>query len=160
MQLLIQEYKESLRRIEKAKPTATEEDRIHLGSMASDLRYAIEWMQSGRRPGHRRGIERRAAYQNEQPLDPLLMQSFVAESSTSHTGISEYEKERIEDALSILTGREKEVYLLVRGEAYTRTEAARLLGICKGTINNIMKRCDEKIKIKKSTSLFCAPLAN
>ncbi|WP_156314881.1 sigma factor-like helix-turn-helix DNA-binding protein [Halalkalibacter wakoensis] len=111
-------------------------------------------------PGHRRGIERRAAYQIEQPLDPLVMQSFVAESTTSHTGITEYEKESIKEALSNLTDREREIYILIRGQCFSRQDAAKMLGVKKGTINKILTRCDEKIKIKKSTSLFCQPLAN
>ncbi|WP_100406655.1 sigma-70 family RNA polymerase sigma factor [Bacillus solitudinis] len=161
MQQLIKEYKESLKQIEVAKCNAViEDDKILLGNMASDLKYALEWMRSGRRPGHRRGIERRAAYQNEQPLDPLVMQSFVAESTTSHTGITEFEKERIKEALSNLTSREREIYVLVRGHCFSRQEAAKMLGVKKGTINKILSRCDEKIKVKKSTSLFCEPLAN
>ncbi len=88
------------------------------------------------------------------------MQSFVAESTTSHTGITEYEKESIKEALSNLTDREREIYILIRGQCFSRQDAAKMLGVKKGTINKILTRCDEKIKIKKSTSLFCQPLAN
>jgi positive control factor len=33
-------------------------------------------MSTGRRPGLRRGIERRAAYQKERPFDPILIQTY------------------------------------------------------------------------------------
>ncbi|GAE27013.1 hypothetical protein JCM9140_3124 [Halalkalibacter wakoensis JCM 9140] len=49
MQNLVQEYKQSLKWVEEAKDTASDEDKVYLGSMASDLRYALEWMQTGRR---------------------------------------------------------------------------------------------------------------
>ncbi|MCK0471409.1 sigma factor-like helix-turn-helix DNA-binding protein [Halalkalibacter sp. APA_J-10(15)] len=160
MDKLREEYRKSLKMVEDAKRKANDNDRDLLNHMASDLRFTIEWMRVGHHPGHRRGIERRAAYQTEQPMDPLVMQSFVANQTSSNTGISEHQKEMIEEALSKLTNREKEVYLLVRGEAYSRSEAAKVLGVCKGTVNNIMKRCDQKIKIKKTTSFFNAPLAN
>ena len=160
MQDLIKEYQEAVKWLEQAKVTVEEEDKVMISRMISDLKYGLEWMQTGRRPGNKRGIERRAAYQREQPLDPLWMQAYVANTSTSHCGISAQERERIDEALKMLTAREKEVYLLVRGEAYSRNEAARLLGVKKGTVNNILKRCDEKIKVRKATAFFHAPLAN
>ena len=74
--------------------------------------------------------------------------------------ISEKDLSKIEKALSILTSREKEVYILVKGQGLSRTEAAQMLGVAKGTINNIIRRSEEKLKVKKSTAFFVAPLAN
>jgi len=56
MQYLIEEYKQALKRIRLLQQSASVEDNKLLGGMASDLQYALEWMQTGRRPGNKRGI--------------------------------------------------------------------------------------------------------
>lgn len=76
MQDLIKEYKQSLYKIRAAKGNASEEERKVLSGMISDLEFVLEWLDIGRRPGNRRGIERRAAYQREKACDPLLMQRY------------------------------------------------------------------------------------
>ncbi|MNP84003.1 positive control sigma-like factor [compost metagenome] len=46
----------------------------------SDCEFVIEWLNSGRRPGNKRGIERRAGYEREILLDPIRMQAFASNS--------------------------------------------------------------------------------
>lgn len=46
--------------------------------MNSDVNFAIEWTHTGRRPGNKRGVERRAAYLRGKLMDPVRMQSFVS----------------------------------------------------------------------------------
>lgn len=76
MEELIKEYKESLKAIKQAKETVEEEELKIYSEMISDLEFALEWMQTVRRPGNRRGIDRRAAYQREKICDPLLIQRY------------------------------------------------------------------------------------
>jgi positive control factor len=80
MNNLIKEYKESLKITRKMYDNAVEEDKKIIAGMISDLEFAIEWLETSRMPGNRRGIERRAAYQREKPFDPLLMQKFFRSS--------------------------------------------------------------------------------
>lgn len=56
-------------------------DRRILNEMVADCERTIEWLGSGRRPGNKRGIERRAAYQREKLMDPVRMQAYVSQSS-------------------------------------------------------------------------------
>ncbi|MED4172356.1 sigma-70 family RNA polymerase sigma factor [Halalkalibacterium halodurans] len=160
---LIQEYDEALRCVEKMRERAEEEDKPIWGSMASDLRYAIQWMMTGRQPGTRRGVERLAAYQKEKSFDPLIMQKFFrstcdsyywTEDGNQENAITEWDKNRIEDALSVLTEREKEVYLMSRGQMLSYEDIAKLLCVSKSTIQTTIERAENKIRKQISQSLF------
>ncbi len=111
--------------------------------MISDLEYAIEWMSTGRCPGNRRGIERLAAYQRERPFDPLIMQRYFRskefdayewDDHLQEDVVSPMDKERIEDALSVLTENEKEIYLMSRGHCFSFKQISEYLGVSKSTI--------------------------
>jgi len=153
---LIIQYKQALKDVRRLQSTANDEDRKLLGGMASDLEYALEWMQTARQPGNRRGIERRAAYQRELPLDPVIMQSIFPgtddvhewDKTSTEQSIGSWDDQRLKDALSILTDREREIYLMKRGYDITFSEIARLLGISDGAVKTMFKRADKKISAK------------
>jgi RNA polymerase sigma factor (sigma-70 family) len=158
MQDLIKQYNKSLYRVKKLREVALPEngDQDLLDSMASDLRYSIEWMKTGRRPGNKRGIERRAAYQRERPVDPIILQNYAKKTSggTYYT-LTDSERERLADALSILTDREQEIYILARGECFTYEQIASMLCVSKSTIQDTIERAEKKIMKRTSESLFC-----
>lgn len=78
-----------------------ETEKNYLSEMISDVEYVIEWLETGRRPESKRGIERRAAYQREKLIDPIRMQAFVFRGTAgSPCNLTEWEKEQLEDALS------------------------------------------------------------
>ncbi|KQB91896.1 MULTISPECIES: sigma-70 family RNA polymerase sigma factor [Geobacillus] len=163
MQQLIKEYKQSLKVARKMYIKASEEDKKIIRGMISDLEFALEWMETGRRPGNRRGIERRAAYQREKPFDPLLMQKFFRSSEPIYewddhkreSVITEWDRQRIEDALSVLTKREREVYLMSRGYCLTYSEIANYLCISSSSVQTMIERAEKKIKKRINESLFC-----
>lgn len=160
---LIEEYNRSLYSIRGAKERANEEERKILSGMASDLEYALEWMQTGRRPGNRRGIERRAAYQRERLFDPLLMQRYFRSADDSiyewdnhrpeHV-ISKWEKIQIEKALLVVTKREREIYLMSRGFCLSYGEIANHLSISRSTVQTMIERAEKKINIWVRESFF------
>ncbi|MGC4378273.1 sigma-70 family RNA polymerase sigma factor [Fictibacillus sp. Mic-4] len=163
MQDLINEYKETLHMVRKAQETTNKEDKAILRSMASDLEYALQWMRSGRCPGNKRGIERRAAYQREKSINPLVMQKFFRSTEDVYEWddhlkedkISDWDRERIEDALSVLTDREREIYLMKRGHCFSYEEIAAYLCISKGTVQKNIERAEKKISERVKQSLFC-----
>jgi positive control factor len=163
MNNLIKEYKESLKITRKMYDNAVEEDKKIIAGMISDLEFAIEWLETGRMPGNRRGIERRAAYQREKPFDPLLMQKFFRSSEPTYEWddhekedvITSWDRERIEDALSVLTDREREVYLMSRGYCLTYSEIANYLCISSSSVQTMIERAERKIKKRINESLFC-----
>ncbi|WP_096201908.1 sigma factor-like helix-turn-helix DNA-binding protein [Bacillus sp. FJAT-45350] len=153
---LIMSYKQSLKKIRTAYQNASEEDKTYLSSMASDLEYSLEWMKTGRRPGNTRGVERLAAYQREKALDPLLMQNFYrsVEQEEKEDVITDFDKMRIEDALSVLTTREKEMYVMSRGQMISYERIASMLVVSKSTVQTTVERAERKIAEQISCSLF------
>lgn len=164
MQLLIAEYKQSLKTAREMYFKASEEDKKIISGMISDLEYAVEWMQTSRMPGNRRGIERRASYQREKPFDPLIMQKYFRslddnvykwDDHLQEHKIDEWNRLRIEEALSVLTQREREVYLMSRGHCLSYSQIANYLYISKGTVQKMIERAEKKISERVSKSLFC-----
>lgn len=164
MKELIKQYKETLKQLELSKKDATEKDAEIIGEMISDIEYAIEWMCTAKKPGNRRGIERRAAYQRERPCDPLLMQRYTRstvmpvyewDTEAKESVISEWDRIQLEDALSTLTEREKEIYVMSRGHGFTQEKISNYLGVKRTTVQEYLKRADKKIGERLNGSLFC-----
>lgn len=163
MEELLEQYRESLRLARKLLETASDEDKKIIRGMISDLEFTIEWLATGRRPENRRGIERRAAYQREKLFDPLLMQKYFRSSEPIYewddhereSVITSWDRERIEYALSVLTEREREVYLMSRGYCLTYSEIANCLCISSSSVQTMIERAERKIKKRINESLFC-----
>jgi RNA polymerase sigma factor (sigma-70 family) len=156
VQDLKKSYNRSLRIVRQLHQRATsEQDKQILEGMAGDLQFALSWMRSGRRPGNRRGIERRAAYQRERPIDPLILQTYYANPSSGKCTVTESDRERIEDALSVLTDREKEMYLMAKAGILSYHQIAESLEIAKSTVQDTVERAEKKIEKRINESLFC-----
>ncbi|WP_256758691.1 sigma factor-like helix-turn-helix DNA-binding protein [Cohnella sp. WQ 127256] len=127
-----------------------DKDRRLIVEMIASCSYIIEWLDTGRRPGNRRGIERRAGYQREVLMDPAMLPRV-----TLYSGITESlqpEKEetnesrfRLEAALHGLTERERSCYMLAHGECYSFAEIASLLNISKSSVGTYMMRAQRKV---------------
>ncbi|XOS93833.1 sigma factor-like helix-turn-helix DNA-binding protein [Brevibacillus laterosporus] len=165
MQELLKEYRETRKKLKKAyadlRATETvlddvaESERHYLSEMISDVEYVIEWLETGRRPESKRGIERRAAYQREKLVDPLRMQAFVFRGTAgSPCNLTEWEKEQLEDALCCLSPREKECYILTHGEGFSFEETARFLCISRSSVQTLVTRAQNKIANRVVSSLF------
>ena len=163
MEELLKQYRESLRLAKKLLEKASDEDKKIIRGMISDLEFTIEWLATGRRPENQRGIERRAAYQREKLFDPLLMQKYFRSNEPVYewddhereSVITSWDRERIEDALSVLTEREREVYLMSRGYCLTYSEIANYLCISSSSVQTMIERAERKIKKRIKESLFC-----
>jgi len=175
MQDLIQQYKESLRKVRKAKESANEVDRSILSGMERDLEFAIKWMETGRMPGSRRGAERRAAYQREFPADP---QRFPFDRFTAHDPFADddyqivyggstminvkAEKEidpiddktigLIDEALSCLSEREREAFEMKRVGGLSYGEIAETLDVNVGTVKSLLHRANKKLDAWKNVN--------
>lgn len=53
----------------------------------------------------------------------------------------------LDKLMSSLTEKEKEAYRLVRGQGYSFTQAAKLLGYNKGSVQNFVQRAEKKIAL-------------
>ncbi|PFJ11569.1 RNA polymerase subunit sigma-70 [Bacillus cereus] len=161
---LIKQYKETLNQLLVVKEKANEKDKKIMNSMIRDIEDSLKWMRTGKEPGLRRGIERRSAYQRERPLDPVLMQRYFRSIDDNtyewdnhqkeHT-LGEWEIIKLEDALSVLTEREKEAYLMSRGHCLTYSDISKYLGVTRSTVQTMITRAEKKIAKRVHESLFC-----
>lgn len=160
---LLLSYKENLIHSKSLLMNASDRDKAIINGMIRDLKYAIEWMETGRKPGNKRGVERLAAYQRERPFDPLLVQRFFRsqdetyawDKSENESVISSAEQEMIDDALSVLTAKEKEVYLMSRGHCLSYSQIANYLCISSSSVQTMIERAEKKISKRRYDSLFC-----
>lgn len=143
---LIQSEDQKAARTLQTKIDALEAEKKVLGEIISDCEFVEEWMVTGRRPGGKRGIERRAAYEREKLMDPTHMQSFVhPEGCGSPSTIGDTERERIEAAMQTLSPRERECYALAHGECYSLAEIGKLLFISKASVQVHVRNAQRKI---------------
>lgn len=150
MERLIKEYtvtKRDLERyrktLDRSDPAENEEHKI-IGGMISDLQFALEWMKRGRRPGNRRGVERRSVYQRTVLLDTELFPSLLEEKPERK--LEDWEKRKIIDILWELSDRERQSYLLHMAHGWSMSEIAAELGISKRTVQQYISRARKKIQ--------------
>lgn len=148
---MIDGYQQSRRTLRALRTLNTDPaERNVIGGMISDCEYALEWIRTGRRPGSRRGIERRAAYQRIRPTDPLALQSILsrnaAGSPVQASTISDEDRQRIEHVLSRLTVRERECYEMAIGQGMSYSEIAELTGVTKASVQWFVDSARKKIQ--------------
>lgn len=120
-----------------------------LNADLSNLKYAIEWMTLGHQPNHTRGIERRAAYEREVPVEPYWIQLNAGKEIVDFL---EYESENkptekellLKEMTKSLNKQEREILSMAANHMSIR-KIAVLTKIPKSTVSNILKRCKEKI---------------
>lgn len=130
-----------------------EQDRSIVASWVRNLEYSLTWMRTGKGPSNIRGIERRAAYERERPFDPMLMQRYFRSEEPVYewdghereSVVSSSDKDIIDLALTALTEREVEVYLMSRGHCLTQYAIADKLGISRNSVKTMLSRADKKI---------------
>lgn len=119
--------------------------------MIRDLEFVIEWLETGRNPDSRRGIDKREVYtMNPQTIDKIKIEKPEIEERE----LSQEEKEMIEDALCQLTKRERDIFIMIRVEMLSYEHVAELLGIKKTTVQTHLERAEKKIEKRKCESLF------
>lgn len=126
------------------------QDKKLLNAALSSLLFSIKWMETGRMPGAKRGIEKRSSYEErEVASDPywiqLKMESnvdlFECEIDEEQ---EEFKLQLTRDLTKKLTKTEREV-LELRAKEFSIRDTASLLNIPKSTVNDILKRTQNKI---------------
>jgi RNA polymerase sigma factor (sigma-70 family) len=132
-----------------------EDDRAHINSMISDLQYIIDWLSSGRRPGSRRGIERRSVQQRSEVWEPSWFDTYVSPAGWAvERELSSNERFQIEDALSTLSKRERQCYTLHHAMGFSYRQIAMELLISRSSVQTNIERAERKIQENKKSSLF------
>lgn len=105
-----------------------------VSSMIADMQFALYWLKHGRRPGSRKGAEKRNVYQ-------IVFWSKVFQDVTANPDL---ERELIE-LLCLLSDRERECFLLHMARGLTLAEIADKLKISKRTAQQYVNRAKQKI---------------
>lgn len=158
MNELLLEYKETLKNtkalLKRLKENeACEEDLSNVRSWISNLEFTIKWIRTGRQPGATRGIERRAAYDREVPVEPYWIQLnkdsnvevFELEVSEEEIEKDEMKQDLIKEIMKVLDKREKEVFEMSSNKL-SQYKIADMLGISRDEVKVIISRCKRKIK--------------
>ncbi|MCY8670621.1 sigma-70 family RNA polymerase sigma factor [Bacillus haynesii] len=165
MEDLLFEYKRALKNTKKMyQPYQDEQgltaeqlkDKKLIRNMMTDLEYVIDWLENGREPGIRRAIDRRDSYKRMLLKDPRIIDTFSEQIAFEPAQeVSAYDKVRIESALSALTAREKEIFILHKVEQFSYERIAAMLGIKKSTVQTNVKRAQLKIAKQIEKPLDC-----
>ncbi|MGE7838022.1 hypothetical protein [Viridibacillus arvi] len=124
------------------------EDMTVIRSWISNLTASIEVMKKGRYI--QRGIERRAAYEREIPVDNLILQrnSDRLQQLPFDAEIDEEEEEvkrlLAKQVSKVLTAKEREVFNLAANK-FSQREISKLVNIPRTTVQSILDRCKSKI---------------
>lgn len=152
---LVKEYKESLKKIRQAirlienNESKSDEDQVQSGllrSMERDLVWSIEWMETGREPQNQRGVERLARYQREIVTDPIILDTFYS-GCNSKTKKTFHSIIVLDEILNLLSCSEKEVYVMNKGYLLSYSDIAYMKGVSKGTIQTLLKRAQNKLRL-------------
>lgn len=147
LQDLIKEYRKSLRLLRSAKVVPVE-----YSSMVSDTQFAIEIMETGKIPGAKWSVARWSKDKREVPVDPLDMAKYLSGREPVESA-PEWMVKFLDKLMAELTERERDAYRLVRGELYSFSKAAKIMGCNRGSVQNFVARAEKKIRfvVQKQT---------
>ncbi|ECJ9747520.1 sigma-70 family RNA polymerase sigma factor [Listeria monocytogenes] len=134
-----------------------------LKSIIDSLEYSVEWMELGHEPAPRRAIHRRSGLQREICVTDIekMRQWFAYEHGNAYEfeenepKISEWDKIRMEDAMSTMSEQEKKVFLLKHEKNLSLSQISDELEISIRTVRSYLSRGEEKIQQQIDGSLFC-----
>jgi len=136
---LIAEYTAGIRELNRCKKRLDRNDPKQLAEirtvsgMLADMRYALEWMRRGRRPGSRRGAERHDIYRRR-------------ELHASTEPPTEEERRKLLDCMAVMTERELTCWLLHMAQGCTYAEIAERLGLSRRTVQQYVERARKKVR--------------
>ncbi|CAI6073361.1 sigma factor-like helix-turn-helix DNA-binding protein [Cohnella sp. JJ-181] len=133
-------------------------ERRTIGEMVGECEYAAEWLETGRRPGSVRGIER--GYE-ERCWDPAWLEAYDSHNSryrierdSVSRDLTDDERFQIEEAMRDCSPREKQCFIMYHADGLTLEEIGMELNLGKSTVQTYVERAKEKIENAKLTSLF------
>jgi positive control factor len=158
-------YKRTRKRLRQIDTSDYTPDHIaHVNAMIRDCDYIIQWLETGSRPGLKRGIERRAGYQREMPMDMDMMRRYMGRGARgdqeAHPEISRDQMVMMEEALDILTIQQRDAFIMVAVNRFSLEMAADIMGLKKTSVQNHVDRAKAKIAafITKYHYQTCMPI--
>ncbi|MFC3797913.1 sigma-70 family RNA polymerase sigma factor [Cohnella sp. GCM10012308] len=133
-------------------------ERRTIGEMVGECEYAAEWLETGRRPGSVRGVER--GYE-ERCWDPAWLEAYDSHNSRYRVerdsvsrDLTDDERFRLDEAMRDLSNRERQCFILHHADGMTFEEIGAELALGRSTVQSYIERATEKIEHAKLTNLF------
>ncbi|WEA47274.1 sigma-70 family RNA polymerase sigma factor [Priestia aryabhattai] len=129
-----------------------ESTRSMYSSMIGEMEDDITHMRTGKRPGARRGVEKRYGNEKVYAVDPVRFLHIPDDEKEIR---SEEEltmlEDQVEDLLWFLTKTERDIYMLCYGQYFSEQEIAEISGKSKGSVSQLLHRARKKVEknIKK-----------
>ena len=120
------------RSLDRTDPDQDDEARTVSG-MLSDMRYALDWMRRGRRPGSRRGAERHDIYRRRELL-------------ASAEPLTDEDRRKLLDCVAVMTERELTCWLLHMAHGLTYSEIGDRLGVSRASVQKFIERARSKVQ--------------
>ncbi|WP_163855783.1 sigma-70 family RNA polymerase sigma factor [Paenibacillus elgii] len=134
--------------------TVDKEDRSLISDMISDCEFVEQWLETGRMPGSRRGIDRRSVYQRTKVWDPSWMEQLITKPAGPERELTEDERFKLNDAMCNLSERERQCFVLHIAFRFSMRQIAEELDLKKRTVQTNIERAKQKIEENKLSSLF------
>lgn len=126
-----------------------------------ELLGIMKWLETGVPPKPRRAMNRRSKLQREVFFSQIqdwklhqITQSATSGISLARSDLPEKDKERINYYLSLLSGREREAYILHNGQGFSSGEIARLMHCEVGTVDKLLFRARRTIEFAQKNGPF------
>lgn len=149
---LLCEYREGKKQLNRLKNSLNQKDPVIkedikiINSMAEDMDFVIEWLETGRQPGLRRGVDKRKAYQIKYLENMDLIPDISEQLEPKPLYLSESQKRVLLNIFSSFSLRERQCYILYAAQGLSMAEIAEELGIKKRTVQQYIERARNKIK--------------
>lgn len=149
---LLCEYREGKKQLNRLKNSLNQKDPVIkedikiINSMAEDMDFVIEWLETGRQPGLRRGVDKRKAYQIKYLENMDLIPDISEQLEPKPLYLSESQKRVLLNIFSSFSTRERQCYILYAAQGLSMAEIAEELGIKKRTVQQYLERARKKIK--------------
>lgn len=140
---MLEKYRDSLIRDDPRKQMDEETKELTVvKEMIADMNYAIEWMQTGRQPHTRRGVDVRDAYKRSILMEMDLLPNTPPEQEIR---ITDEQKQAAVKVLMMLSAREMECYLLHASNGLSLGEIAKMLKLSKASVQKHVDRAKTKV---------------
>lgn len=113
-----------------------------VGSMISSLQYGITHMQTGRRPGSYRGIDKRSVYNQLAYMDIYPSLKLEPEDDS----IDDERKRKLINILLSMSDRERQCYLLHMSQGLSYAKIGEEMKISRNTVRTFVERAKSKIQ--------------
>jgi len=117
-------------------------DYQHLASMERDLHRTIEFLDTGVMPDYHRG-----AYRCTVPVDPHVLKRCVKVVIPSRGSTWMTFNPELDKLLNLLSPREKEAFVMVRGRGISYRDAADYMDLkSSGAVSTLVRRAERKLR--------------